>query len=351
MKENIQDNSNLVEQVITEAEKINLEFKTAREILEFSDNSNIWVVENLIPEGCTILAGTPKSYKTYLAIHIANCLTNENLVFGKFKVCGKKKILVIDRENSQSLIKRRLEQLKVNKDAAIYWHFDPTPISSTSYKKKLLDKIQELAINFLIIDSFRRFHPGDENSSESIAKTFQFISEIRALGVSVLIVHHLRKASRMNSISTEQMLRGSSDLIAYPDAMLGIKKTFDNPNTVLKIEQPIVRAAEELSPFSADVISTGGSLEFRYKGIQPGSIPEPILIEEEILEVIKNKTQVSKKEISEYLKGKFSRRMTDDVLKRLTQERKIIKEIASRGRHIFRIPTSNDQTLLEGDSV
>lgn len=347
MEKNTTNNTNIIEEIVTEVEKLDSAVKTAKEILELPDNLDIWVVKDLIPKGCTILAGAPKSYKTYLSIHIANCLITGNKVFGKFEVSRTRNTLIIDRENPPFLIKKRLHQLEVEKEALIYWNFDPTPISDNAYKDNLFKNIKELDIDFLVVDSFRRFHPGDENSSESVAKTFQLISEIKALGVSVLIVHHLRKESKTGVFSTEQMLRGSSDLIAYPDAILGVKKMFENPDIVLKVEQPAIRAAEGLTPFNVGVDAIDDTIEFCYRGAQPPSLTEPAMVEADILKMIEDKKQVSRKEIHEQLKLKFSRRVIDAILKNLIQGGKLVKETGSRGKHIFRIPTGEEQLLLE----
>jgi len=346
MEKNTNNNTNFINEIVSEVERLDSSVKTAKEILELPDNVDIWVVKDLIPKGCTILAGAPKSYKTYLSIHIANCLFTGEKVFDKFEVSRTRKTLIIDRENPPFLIKNRLNQLGVTKEASIYWNFDPTPSPDKTYQEGLLKGIRELGIDFLIIDSFRRFHPGDENSSESVAKTFQLISEIKALGISVLIVHHLRKESKTGVFSTEQKLRGSSDLIAYPDAILGVKKMFENPDTVLKIEQPAIRAAEGLSPFKVGVDAIDDTIEFCYRGAQPPNLEEPVLVENDILKTIEDKKQTSRKEIHEQLKPRFGKRLIDAILKNLAQEKKIIKEIGSRGKHIYRIPTKEEQLLL-----
>ena len=342
------DNNNIgVDNVLEEMKKLDPPVKTAEEILKLPDNIDIWAVKDLIPEGCTILAGAPKDYKTYLSIHIANCLATGKKVFGRFEISRERRTLILDRENSPFLIKKRLKQLGVTKKAPIYWRFDSTPIHNKSYKEGLLKTIQKLKVDFLVVDSFRRFHSGDENSSESVAKTFQLISEIKALDVSVLIVHHLRKQSFVGKSPPEQMLRGSSDLIAYPDAILGVKRIVDGSVISLKIEQPAIRVAEGLTPFILDINSDEDSLGFSYKGVSPSNLEKPSIVMGDILEMVEEQTKTSRKEIHDKFKSRYSRRLIDAILKKMKEEGKLIAVLGQRGSHLYQAPTEEDQLLLE----
>lgn len=71
-------------------EKLEAKIMTAEDILNLPPQPSLWVVDKLIPEGCTFLSGLPKHYKSYLSLHLADCLTSGLPFLGKFQVKKKR---------------------------------------------------------------------------------------------------------------------------------------------------------------------------------------------------------------------------------------------------------------------
>lgn len=328
-------------------ETVNLKIMTRKEIKHLPAKKKMWLVKDLIPVGGTILAGAPKAYKTYLALHIANCLGTRKPVFGKFEVPAKKKILIMDRENSPILIKQRLAQLGFR--ANCLWSFGTNLASSKGFQEQLLAYLGNEKIEVLIIDSFRRFHAGDENSSEQVAKTFAFLDQIKGLGVSVLLVHHNRKEIPMYRSSVEEMIRGSSDLIAWPDNILCLKKLIEDSTMLLKIEQ-LSRVSEALSPFTIAVEKPKDNpegLAFVYHATLPSEIEKPMMATTSIYQLVEEKGIVSRADIhDQLLSAGFGRDLLDKTLSRMEKDNLLIKDTGEKGKYLFRKPTEEEQLLL-----
>jgi hypothetical protein len=95
-----------------------------------------------------------------------------------------------------------------------------------------LERIAEIAnmpdIRFMAIDSLKGAHSGSENDSESATVLKKLADIAQRSGVSILVTHHLRKASReeRNEDITVDRLRGSSAFAQFPRTIMAL----DVPN-------------------------------------------------------------------------------------------------------------------------
>lgn len=338
--------SNVEELKKTDADK--LKIMSVGQLRKLPKSRKVWIAEGLLPVGCTILAGTPKSYKTYLGIYLANCLSSKTAIFGKFGVTQKQEVLILDRENSDALIRDRTKQLGVSSRAKIKWSFACDPISNLAFRETLLSYLKEEKITFLIIDSFRRFHTGDENSSEEVARTFQFTDQIKALGISILILHHNRKEPLIGKSPADEMLRGSSDLTAYPDCVLTIKRIIEDAEIILKIEQPLLRTAEPISPFTLTIAHPAeGKIDFTYRAELPSEIEKPTIAQNAIYELVEEKGSVTRQDVHDKLAKTCGRDFLDKQLRRMVEDKFLTKDSGKNNQNIYRKPTEQEQLLME----
>ena len=90
--------------------------------------------------------------------------------------------------------------------------------------------LETIKPRLVIMDSLIRMHRGDENDAGEMAKFFASLTKLRQeFSCAFLITHHLRKrtqATRLNNISRDR-LRGSSDISAYADTVIGIDRVED----------------------------------------------------------------------------------------------------------------------------
>lgn len=195
-----------------------------RDIIKKLYPGNKWLVEKLITsETITLLSGSPASFKTFISIHLAQCVSEGKDFLGQFKVPSKFNVLVLDKENQERDLKERFLNLDMFPDSSIQYAPDLEDFLLSDEKdiERLVSKIQEHSVGLLIIDSLRRFHRGDENSSGEVALIFDNLRKITKMGVSVVIIHHHRKEP-LGGASSSNSIRGSSDIFAAVDCHIAL---------------------------------------------------------------------------------------------------------------------------------
>ncbi len=189
-----------------------------QKLFETSDESVSWIVDELIPDNClALLTAPPSSFKSFLSMHLADCVTQQRPFLGR-EVQGRD-VYYIDRENPASVQRRYLSLLGVTQESAInLWPLwgvkEPPAFPSDEYLELATEK------PLLIFDSLIRFYPKgtDENSSTSIAEVMGFLRELVKRGATVLLLHHKGK-------SEGSEYRGSSDILGGVDIAYSIQKT------------------------------------------------------------------------------------------------------------------------------
>ena len=99
-------------------------------------------------------------------------------------------------------------------------------LSDPGWEEPLKQSLETIKPSLVIMDSLVRMHRGDENDASEMARFFAALTKLREeFGCAFLITHHLRKraqVAKLNGIS--ERLRGSSDISAYADTVVGIDR-------------------------------------------------------------------------------------------------------------------------------
>lgn len=213
-----------------------------------------YIVEGLIPEASiAILSGTSRSYKTYALLHLAVGVASGKKVFGQFST-QENNVLIIDEENGERLLQKRLIQLGTSPDLPVYFSSYSGFHISNLYIEKVLETCALYDIKLVIIDSLVRIHSGDENSAGEMSKVFKQLRRLTAKGISVLITHHTNKQGGY---------RGSTEILAATDSFVTVNRKNKHYLTYSQIKQ---RYAEELDSFEVKVVSTATGFEFEFIG-------------------------------------------------------------------------------------
>jgi hypothetical protein len=97
---------------------------------------------------------------------------------------------------------------------------------SLAHRVKLSNTVEAMKPKLLVLDPFVRLHSGDENVVAEVAPVLDFLRGLqRRFGCSVLLVHHARKNA--GALRGGQALRGSSELFAWTDASLSLRRKGD----------------------------------------------------------------------------------------------------------------------------
>ena len=116
-------------------------------------------------------------------------------------------------------------------------------------RARLLETTRRLRPRLLLLDPLVRLHGIDENHAGEVAELLAYFRSLqRQLDLSVLLVHHTRK-NAAGGVAAGQGLRGSSDIHAFGDSNLYLRRTK---------EHLVLSSEHRAAPASAPVYSGAG---------------------------------------------------------------------------------------------
>ena len=214
-----------------------------------------WLVRDLwAHEGVGVIGGSPKCLKSWLGLEIAVSLASQTPCLGRFEPASRGRALVYMAEDAIPDVRARLEALCRHHqvDLAALDIFVITAstlrIDLASDQQRLLATVDAIRPNLVLLDPLVRLHRQDENSSADMSALLGFLRQLqRDLQTAVILVHHARKNGAAGQPG--HALRGSSDLHAFGDSNLYLKRNRDR--LVLTFEH---RAASSPKPLELALV-------------------------------------------------------------------------------------------------
>jgi hypothetical protein len=157
--------------------------------------------------------------------------------------------LPILRERIACLVKHRgLELLRINVHAITE---GVLRLDRAGDRMRLMATAMHFRPRLVLLDPLVRLHAADENNATEIAQLLSYFRDLqRRLDTSVVLVHHSRKQSSGGSHGG-QSLRGSSDIWAFGDSFLYLRRSKDR--ILLSMEH---RAAAAPDPVFLRLVTT-----------------------------------------------------------------------------------------------
>ena len=192
-----------------------LETVTGQQLMEMELNEPRFIIENILPAGLHILAGSPKIGKSWLVLWLCQMIATGEDVWG-FKT-SKGKVLYLCLEDKLPRIKSRLMSITENGSEATAFATETLPLGGglvpqiENYIKANPDTL------LVVIDTLQQVRSlGSDNMT--YANDYKDISALKAISdkyeIAVICVHHLRKMKDddpFNMISGTMGLSGSAD--------------------------------------------------------------------------------------------------------------------------------------------
>jgi len=123
------------------------------------------------------------------------------------------------------------------------------------HRGRLLETAKRLRPRLLLLDPLVRLHGIDENNAGEVAGLLAYFRSLqRQLDLSVVLVHHTRK-NAAGGVAAGQGLRGSSDLHAFGDSNLYLRRSRER--LVLSSEH---RAAPASPPVYLELVATSAEI-------------------------------------------------------------------------------------------
>lgn len=189
----------------------------------------MWIVDGILPEGATLLAGKPKSKKSWKALGVAAAVAMGGKVLNYFDT-HQGDVLYLDLESNQRRMKSRLAALlgatpwPENFHIFTKWERGEAGIA-------LLDGWMEAhpKTKLVVIDIFQNFRPPRDPKGNPYDQDYEAIKMINEFAerhrIAVLVIHHTRKA-KSDDVFDE--ISGTTGLSGGVASMWVLGRTPDN---------------------------------------------------------------------------------------------------------------------------
>lgn len=202
-----------------------LEVLTATQLSELDYPPLKWAVEGILPEGLTVLAGSPKVGKSWFCLGLAIGIASGQQVFKRINV-AKGKVLYLALEDGPRRIQERLRLLNDGTSPLLNnLHIVtklPTNVSLIEAMKEYLS--ENIDTRLVIIDVYARVkHTVKQQGnsySEDYADAIKWKNLADTYNTAILLVHHTRKQIAedfINAVSGTNGLTGAADTILRLD--------------------------------------------------------------------------------------------------------------------------------------
>ncbi len=190
-----------------------------------------WLIDQLwTAQAVGIIGGTPKSYKTWLALEMAVAVASGSACLDTFAVPSPGPVLLYAAEDSEPALRLRLESLAAHHRLHLA-NLDIRVITADSLRLDRASDQERLEVTLafhhpalLVLDPLVRLHAIDENAAGEIAALLGYLRLLqRKMSVAIALVHHARKNVSVNG-GAGYSLRGSSDLYAWVDSFLYLRR-------------------------------------------------------------------------------------------------------------------------------
>jgi hypothetical protein len=208
-----------------------------------------WLFEGLWAESAVgVIGGSPKSCKSWLGLEMATSLASGRPCLDVYEVERPGRVLIYMAEDAAPVVRYRLTALchhrKLDLAALPIYVItaDVLRLDHAADQRRLRLTIEQLEPRMVLLDPLVRLHRIDENSAGEVSALLAYFRELqRVYDTAVVLVHHSRKNG--SASQPGQALRGSSDLHAFGDSNLYLRRVRDR--IVLAFEH---RAAPALDP-------------------------------------------------------------------------------------------------------
>ena len=282
------------------------------------ENSQRWLVEELWGAGSVgVIGGAPKCAKTWLGLDMALSVATGTACLGKYAVPEPGPVLVYLAEDALPVVRERVEGMARHRGldlAEVAIHVINVPVLRLDRgpdRARLLETTKRLRPRLLVLDPLVRLHGIDENNAGEVAELLAYFRSLqRQLDLSVLLVHHTRK-NATGGAAAGQGLRGSSDIHAFGDSNLYLRRTKEH--LVLSSEH---RAAPASAPVYLELVATDAETTHLEVIVEPQEGKRRSL-EEQVLDLLAQGAALTRAKLRESLGVKNER--VGEVLESLEQ--------------------------------
>ena len=178
----------------------------------------LFIVEGLIPQGLSVLSGASKIGKSWLVLWLADRVSKGEKVWD-FNTT-KSDVLYISLEDPERRIQSRVAEITRGETGNL-WFATETELMGRGFEEQISGFLFEHpSVKFIIVDTLQKVRQLRADQY-SYAGDYEVISQMKSLadrfGITILLVHHTRKAGAADPFS---MISGTTGLSGGVDGSL-----------------------------------------------------------------------------------------------------------------------------------
>lgn len=204
----------------------NTRIQSAADLLAKEFPEPKFAVYGLFSEGVTIFAGKPKAGKSWCGLGIAIAVASGGLALDSLRV-EQGDVLYLALEDGERRLQTRLQQILGNSST-------PTKLEVATQWNQLneggLDALENWLMSrpdarLIVIDTLKRVRPKGNGRAQIYDNDYDALSPLgdlaRKYGVSIVVIHHTRKADSDDPLD---LISGSYGLSGSADGVLVLKR-------------------------------------------------------------------------------------------------------------------------------
>lgn len=198
------------------------------------------LVHGIIDIGTGVLiGGQPNVGKSWIVMDMALAIASGQSWLAKYTT-EQAGVLMIDEEGTAYGQYERFQMLLDGRDylsaVGLPLHVaigSGIRLDSETGVTRIRRMLERYRPGIVVMDSLVRMHTGDENNAQSMARFFAVTKELmRTYDTTFLFTHHVRKPS-LESADPGDLLRGTTEIRAWPDTIFVAVPGQDNQEVVL----------------------------------------------------------------------------------------------------------------------
>jgi len=225
---------------------------TADELMAMEFPEPRWAVPGVLPEGLTVLAGSPKAGKSWLALNIADAVSKGGRALGKVPVDAGE-VLYMALEDPPRRLQERIGIILGDAPASGRLHLaTECPRFPDAFDRIDRWMTRHPHARLVIVDVFAKVRPLTNGKGDLYMADYAAVSPLKALadahGVAVVLLHHTRKSGSEDFLET---VSGTHGIAGAADTILVLKRARNAADAILSVTGRDVGEADHALAFDA----------------------------------------------------------------------------------------------------
>lgn len=227
-----------------------------------------WAVPDLVPEGLTILAGRPKSGKSWLALDLGVSVAGGGDAIGNIR-CTPGEVLYLALEDTERRLNSRLRAVLQGQPAP------PSLFITTQWRRADQGGLDDLKVwlathpsaRLVMVDTLAKIRGRPDRDRGVYENDYAAVTGFKSLAdqftVPIVLVHHVNKEGASDPVMA---VSGTAGLTGSADTIVVLKREPNDPHGLLYVRGRDVNEAEIALQFDNDTgkwLRLGAGSDFR----------------------------------------------------------------------------------------